>query len=48
MDGESMANFVLCLFLILFGIMEIIATSIPHWVLGAVAIAAAIALLVKK
>jgi hypothetical protein len=42
-----MSAYVLCIFLLLFGVMEIVSTNIPHWVLGAVAIAAAVALIVK-
>ena len=40
-----MSTFILAGFLILFGVMHIISTSIPLWVLGVVAIVAGLALL---
>lgn len=40
-----MANIALAIFLILFGIMALVSTSIPHWVLGLVALIAGIVVL---
>ena len=34
-------------FFILFGIMDLVSTSIPHWVLGVLALAAALALIIS-
>jgi len=42
-----MSTFFLAGFLLLFGVMQLIETKIPGWVLGVVAVAAAVALIVN-
>jgi hypothetical protein len=41
-----MSTYFLIAFFILFGIMDLVSTSIPHWALGALALATALALII--
>lgn len=41
-----MSTYFLAAFLILFGLLQLIAINIPHWVLGVLALATALALII--